>query len=81
MDVLSPRSLRYWTVASLISNMVLIVTGALVRVTGSGHVKAGCAGKRHGMRKRPQKMKREARQGLLMFKADAEKVIKHFLRP
>ncbi len=51
------------------------------RVTGSGHVKAGCAGKRHGMRKRPQKMKREARQGLLMFKADAEKVIKHFLRP
>lgn len=51
------------------------------RVTGSGKVKAGCAGKRHGMRKRSQKMKREARQGLILFKADGENVIKHFLRP
>ena len=51
------------------------------RVTGSGTVKAGCAGKRHGMRKRSQKMKREARQGLIMFKADGENIIKHFLRP
>lgn len=51
------------------------------RVTGSGKVKAGCAGKRHGMRKRSQKMKREARQGLIMFKADGENIIKHFLRP
>lgn len=50
------------------------------RVTGSGKVKAGCQGKRHGMRKRPQKMKREARQGLILFKADGENVIKHFLR-
>ncbi len=32
------------------------------RVTGSGKVKCGAAGKRHGMRKRPQKMKREARE-------------------
>lgn len=51
------------------------------RVTGSGKVKAGCAGKRHGMRKRSQKMKREARQGLILFKADGENIIKHFLRP
>ena len=51
------------------------------RVTGSGKVKAGYAGKRHGMRKRSQKMKREARQGLILFKADGENIIKHFLRP
>jgi len=50
------------------------------RVTGSGKVKAGAAGKRHGMRKHPQKMKREARQGMILFKADGENVIKHFLR-
>jgi large subunit ribosomal protein L35 len=50
------------------------------RVTGSGKVKCGAAGKRHGMRKRSQKMKREARQGLILFKADGEKVIEHFLR-
>ena len=50
------------------------------RVTGSGKVKAGAAGKRHGMRKRPQKMKREARAGLILFKADGENVKKHFLR-
>ncbi len=49
------------------------------RVTGSGHVKAGATRKRHNMRKRPQSMKRESRQGLLLFKADAEKVITHFL--
>ncbi len=50
------------------------------RVTGSGKVKAGKAGKRHGMRKRSQKMKREARQGLILFKADGENIRKHFLR-
>lgn len=50
------------------------------RVTGSGKVKAGKASMRHNMRKRPQSMKREARQGLILFKADGEKVIKHFLR-
>ncbi|MDD3287847.1 MAG: 50S ribosomal protein L35 [Alphaproteobacteria bacterium] len=51
------------------------------RITGNGDkVKAGAAGKRHGMRKRPQKMKREARQGMIMFKTDGDNVIKHFLR-
>ncbi len=50
------------------------------RVTGSGKVKSGAAGLRHGMRKRPQKMKRTARQGMILFKADGEKVRKHFLR-
>jgi len=49
------------------------------RVTGSGNVKAGKAFKRHGMRKRSQTMKREARQGLLLFKADGENIKKHFL--
>ena len=51
------------------------------RVTGSGKVKCGAAGMRHGMRKRSQKMKRTARQGMILFKADGEKVVKHFLRP
>lgn len=50
------------------------------RVTGSGKVKAGKTRMRHNMRKRPQKMKREARQGLILFKTDGENVLKHFLR-
>lgn len=49
------------------------------RLTGSGQVKAGKAGKRHGMRKRSQKMKREARKGLLLFKTDGENIKKFFL--
>ncbi len=37
MDLLnSDKALRSWTVASLVANMVIIWTGALVRVTGSG---------------------------------------------
>jgi large subunit ribosomal protein L35 len=51
------------------------------RVTGNGDkVKAGAAHKRHNMRKRPQKMKRESRHGFIMFKTDGDNVIKHFLR-
>ncbi|MCL2468617.1 MAG: 50S ribosomal protein L35 [Alphaproteobacteria bacterium] len=50
------------------------------RLTASGKVKAGATGKRHGMRKRPQKMKRESRQGLILFKADGENIRQHFLR-
>jgi len=50
-------------------------------VTGNGDkVKAGAAGKRHGMRKRSQKMKREARQGMIMFKTDGDNIIKHYLK-
>jgi cytochrome c oxidase assembly protein subunit 15 len=36
MDVVSPRAHRAWTVASLVANQVIIVTGAVVRVTDSG---------------------------------------------
>lgn len=37
MDILSGRSaLRRWTIASIVGNMVLVVTGALVRLTKSG---------------------------------------------
>ncbi|HBM90695.1 MAG TPA: 50S ribosomal protein L35 [Rhodospirillaceae bacterium] len=50
------------------------------RVTGSGKVKCGAAFLRHGLRKRSQKMKRTARKGLILFKADGEKIIQHFLR-
>ena len=50
------------------------------RVTASGKVKCGAAGKRHGMRKRSQKMKREARQGLILFKADGENIVRFFLK-
>ena len=32
----APRALRRWAVASLVANIVLVVTGALVRLTGSG---------------------------------------------
>lgn len=49
------------------------------RVTGSGKVKAALR-ERHGMRKRSQKMKREARQGLILFKADGVNIRTHFLR-
>jgi large subunit ribosomal protein L35 len=51
------------------------------RITGKGKVKAGATRKRHNMRKRPQSMKRQSRQGLLLFKTDADNVIQHFLRP
>ncbi len=50
------------------------------KVTGSGHVKAQAAGKRHGMVKRPQKMKRKARGTMVLHDADARIVLKNFLR-
>lgn len=34
--VTSPRALRRWTLASLLANMAIVWTGALVRLTGSG---------------------------------------------
>ena len=41
MDLLkSPAAMRGWAVASLVGNMTLIITGGLVRVTGSG---LGCS--------------------------------------
>lgn len=50
------------------------------KVTASGKVRAQAAGKRHGMSKRPQKMKRNARGTFVLFKADGEKILDNFLR-
>jgi large subunit ribosomal protein L35 len=49
------------------------------RVTGSGLVKMGQAGKRHGMRKRTNKMIRNARGMTIMHPSDAKKVKTYFL--
>ena len=49
------------------------------RTTGSGKVKRNFAYKRHGMRKRPQKMKRKARGSTIMAEVDARIVRRHFL--
>jgi large subunit ribosomal protein L35 len=49
------------------------------RLTGSGKVIASPAGKRHGMRKRPQKMIRNARGPAVMCEADAKIVRRNFL--
>jgi large subunit ribosomal protein L35 len=48
------------------------------RVTGTGKVKMGQAGKRHGMRKRTNKMLRNARGMTIMHKADAKKVLTYY---
>jgi large subunit ribosomal protein L35 len=50
------------------------------RVTANGKVKSGATRRRHGLRKRSQKMKRESRAGLILFKTDGDNIIKHFLR-
>ncbi len=50
------------------------------RVNAAGKVKSGCANRSHFMRHRSQKMKRTARQGMILFKTDGENIIKHFLR-
>lgn len=50
------------------------------RVTANGKVKCGAANKRHMLRNKGQKMKREARAGMIMFKADGDNIIAHFLR-
>src|SRR3546814_15893049 len=42
------------------------------RISGSGKVIASFAGKRHGMRKRPQKMIRNARGTAVLCDADAK---------
>ena len=49
------------------------------KVTGSGKIKAGQAGKRHGMIKRSNKFIRDARGTMVLAKPDGEKVIKNFL--
>lgn len=50
------------------------------KVTASGKVKAGQAGKRHGMRKRSNDMLREARGTFVLFKTDGDNILRHFLR-
>jgi large subunit ribosomal protein L35 len=49
------------------------------RVTGSGKVKMGQAGKRHGMIKRTNKTIRNARGTTIMHSGDAPKVCKFYL--
>ena len=49
------------------------------RVTGSGKVKMGQAGKRHGMIKRSNKFIRDARGTMTLAKPDGIKVVKNFL--
>jgi large subunit ribosomal protein L35 len=48
------------------------------RLTASGKVKMGQAGKRHGMRKRSNKFIRDARGMTIMFEGDAKKVRQHY---
>lgn len=48
------------------------------RLTGTGKVKMGQAGKRHGMRKRSNKFNRDARGTEIMFEGDARKVRRHY---
>jgi len=44
------------------------------RLTATGKVKAGTAHKRHNLRKRPQKMKRQARGSMVLDHQDGRKV-------
>ena len=47
-------------------------------VSGTGKIKAGFAGKRHNLRKRTQKMKRNARGTQILTKAD-ERMVKSYM--
>ncbi len=49
------------------------------RLTATGKVRMNQANKRHGMRKRPQKMKRKARGPTIMTEVNARVVRRHFL--
>lgn len=49
------------------------------KLTASGKVKVGQAGKQHGMIKRSNKFIRQARGTTLMAKPDARVVRRHFL--
>ncbi len=48
-------------------------------LTATGKVKAGQAGKRHGMSKRTKRFIRNARGTTTLVEADAKVVIKYFL--
>jgi large subunit ribosomal protein L35 len=47
------------------------------RVTGTGKIKFAAAGKRHGMSKRPQQMKRQARGMQILCESDRGIVLKY----
>lgn len=49
------------------------------KITATGKVKAGQAGKRHGMTKRSKRFIRNARGTTTLFESDAKNVIKFFL--
>ena len=49
------------------------------KITATGKVLSGQAGKRHGMIKRTKKQIRQHRGTRVMFKADGENIIKFFL--
>lgn len=49
------------------------------KLTGTGKVRVQYGYKRHNLRKRPQKMKRQARGMKLLHGADARLVKRHFL--
>ncbi|MFQ6016878.1 MAG: 50S ribosomal protein L35 [Kiloniellaceae bacterium] len=49
------------------------------RLTGTGKVRRNSACKRHGLRKRPQKMKRKARGTTLASASDAKIIKRNFL--
>jgi len=47
------------------------------RLTGTGKVKFGASRRRHGMSKRPQKMKRQARGPQIMTESDRGLVMEY----
>jgi large subunit ribosomal protein L35 len=49
------------------------------KITGTGKVVAGQAGKRHGMIKRTKKQLRNQRGTTILFEGDARNVKKYFL--
>ena len=49
------------------------------KVTASGKIKAGQAGKRHGMIKRSNKFIRDARGTMVLAEPDGKKVVKNYL--
>jgi large subunit ribosomal protein L35 len=49
------------------------------KLTASGLVKFKPSNKKHFLRRKPKRMKRQSRRNEVMFEADAKKVIKFFL--
>lgn len=49
------------------------------RITARGRVVAQAMGKRHNLRKRPQKMKRSARGTMLLCASDVRRVVRYYM--